>query len=186
MLAKAHEHIADYALLRCMREATLHIARGTHKCAERRVFARHAWISRLLPGRIIHDDMISSYLGTNTLCTPCHTRHWIVRDIMVLHSVARTQCQPAQNASRVAQAIIITDPLLARYVLRSKLLDKFRFLYSFLDPVGCLCCSSSRSTPCLANASCSEKSILVGLLCSMLPVTPYARHEANLHVGAPA
>ncbi|KAK9832543.1 hypothetical protein WJX81_007874 [Elliptochloris bilobata] len=31
-------------------------------------------------------------------------------------------------------AIVITDPLLARYVLRSKLLDKFRFLYSFLDP----------------------------------------------------
>lgn len=30
---------------------------------------------------------------------------------------------------------MITDPLLARYVLRSKLLDKFRFLYSFLDPV---------------------------------------------------
>ena len=92
-----------------------------------------------------------------TLYTLCYTRHWIIRDIMVLHSVACILCQPAQNASRVAQAIIITDPLLARYVLRSKLLDKFRFLYSFLDPVGCLCCSSSQSsTPCLANASCSE------------------------------
>ena len=29
--------------------------------------------------------------------------------------------------------IVITDPTLARYVLRSKYLDKFRFIYSFLD-----------------------------------------------------
>jgi len=29
---------------------------------------------------------------------------------------------------------VITDPLLARAVLRSRLLDKFRKLYSFLDP----------------------------------------------------
>ena len=39
------------------------------------------------------------------------------------------------DSALAAQAIVITDPLLARYVLRSKLLDKFRFLYSFLDPV---------------------------------------------------
>ena len=44
-----------------------------------------------------------------------------------------------------AQAIVITDPLLARYVLRSKLLDKFRFLYSFLDPV------RNPSGPCTAQ-----------------------------------
>jgi hypothetical protein len=30
--------------------------------------------------------------------------------------------------------VVITDPLLARAVLRSRLLDKFRKLYSFLDP----------------------------------------------------
>ena len=44
-----------------------------------------------------------------------------------------------------AQAIVITDPLLARYVLRSKLLDKFRFLYSFLDPVRTLVVSEPRT-----------------------------------------
>ena len=43
--------------------------------------------------------------------------------------------QAMSTACCGAQAIVITDPLLARYVLRSKLLDKFRFLYSFLDPV---------------------------------------------------
>lgn len=42
---------------------------------------------------------------------------------------------PHVHSMLPAQAIVITDPLLARYVLRSKLLDKFRFLYSFLDPV---------------------------------------------------
>ena len=31
------------------------------------------------------------------------------------------------------QGIVITDPVLARHVLRSKYLDKFRFVYSFLD-----------------------------------------------------
>ena len=31
------------------------------------------------------------------------------------------------------QGIVITDPVLARRVLRSKYLDKFRFVYSFLD-----------------------------------------------------
>ena len=34
---------------------------------------------------------------------------------------------------KTIKAIVITDPVLARHVLRSKYLDKFRFLYSFLD-----------------------------------------------------
>jgi hypothetical protein len=34
-----------------------------------------------------------------------------------------------------AQAVCITDPVLATEVLRSKVVDKIRFQYSFLDPV---------------------------------------------------
>ncbi len=34
------------------------------------------------------------------------------------------------------QAVLITDPVLATQVLRSKVVDKMRFAYSFLDPVG--------------------------------------------------
>lgn len=34
-----------------------------------------------------------------------------------------------------AQAVLITDPVLATQVLRSKVVDKMRFAYSFLDPV---------------------------------------------------
>jgi len=33
------------------------------------------------------------------------------------------------------QAIVITDPALATHVCRSKLLDKFRFQYHFMDEV---------------------------------------------------
>ena len=33
-----------------------------------------------------------------------------------------------------AQAVLITDPELARELLHSPHLDKFRYLYSFLDP----------------------------------------------------
>ncbi len=38
-----------------------------------------------------------------------------------------------------SQAVVVTDPTLAHEVLRHKALDKFRFQYSFLDPV----CASS-------------------------------------------
>ena len=37
------------------------------------------------------------------------------------------------KTSTKKQGIVITDPVLARHVLRSKYLDKFRFVYSFLD-----------------------------------------------------
>lgn len=33
------------------------------------------------------------------------------------------------------QVVCITDPVLATQVLRSKVVDKLRFQYSFLDPV---------------------------------------------------
>ena len=33
------------------------------------------------------------------------------------------------------QAVCITDPVLATQVLQSKVVDKLRFPYSFLDPV---------------------------------------------------
>ena len=33
------------------------------------------------------------------------------------------------------QCVCITDPVLATQVLRSKVVDKMRFPYSFLDPV---------------------------------------------------
>ena len=35
----------------------------------------------------------------------------------------------------LAQVVCITDPVLATQVLRSKVVDKLRFQYSFLDPV---------------------------------------------------
>ncbi|EIE21561.1 cytochrome P450 [Coccomyxa subellipsoidea C-169] len=38
------------------------------------------------------------------------------------------------EASARAQAVVVTDPTLAHELLRCKLLDKFRFQYSFLDP----------------------------------------------------
>ena len=34
-----------------------------------------------------------------------------------------------------AQAVVITDPVLATQILRSKAVDKLRFMYSFLDVV---------------------------------------------------
>lgn len=40
-----------------------------------------------------------------------------------------------------SQAVVVTDPTVAHEVLRYKVLDKFRFQYSFLDPV----CTSSDS-----------------------------------------
>ena len=49
---------------------------------------------------------------------------------------------------RLLQVVVVTDPGLARGLLRSKLLDKFRYQYSYLDPVSApvyrssLCCSS--------------------------------------------
>ncbi len=39
------------------------------------------------------------------------------------------------NACMRAQVVCITDPVLATQVLRSKVVDKLRFQYSFLDPV---------------------------------------------------
>ena len=33
------------------------------------------------------------------------------------------------------QAVVITDPVLATQILRSKAVDKLRFMYSFLDVV---------------------------------------------------
>lgn len=33
------------------------------------------------------------------------------------------------------QVVVITDPVLGTHVLRSKMLDKVRFQYHFLDPV---------------------------------------------------
>ena len=42
------------------------------------------------------------------------------------------------------QVVVITDPLLATHVLNSRLFDKWRFSYSFLDPV---CVSSFRVLP---------------------------------------
>ncbi len=50
------------------------------------------------------------------------------------------EVQRVRRARARAQAVVITDPLLARAVLRSRLLDKFRKLYSFLDPVCAPCC----------------------------------------------
>lgn len=41
------------------------------------------------------------------------------------------------------QAVVVTDPVLATAVLRSRDLDKLRFHYSFLDPVSCLACGLS-------------------------------------------
>lgn len=35
----------------------------------------------------------------------------------------------------IVQVVCITDPVLATQVLRSKVVDKLRFQYSFLDPV---------------------------------------------------
>lgn len=35
----------------------------------------------------------------------------------------------------LVQCVIITDPVLATQLLRSKVVDKMRFAYSFLDPV---------------------------------------------------
>ncbi len=38
--------------------------------------------------------------------------------------------------SACVQAVVITDPVLATQILRSKAVDKLRFMYSFLDVVG--------------------------------------------------
>jgi hypothetical protein len=41
----------------------------------------------------------------------------------------------ADSTSPTRQAVVVTDPVLATSILRSRHLDKLRFQYSFLDPV---------------------------------------------------
>ena len=43
-----------------------------------------------------------------------------------------------QESATCVQAVCITDPVLATQVLQSKVVDKLRFPYSFLDPVSTL------------------------------------------------
>ena len=43
--------------------------------------------------------------------------------------------QPRMADVLCMQAVCITDPVLATQVLQSKVVDKLRFPYSFLDPV---------------------------------------------------
>ena len=53
-------------------------------------------------------------------------------------SLALALCSPASAMMRRApprQAVVVTDPVLATSILRSRHLDKLRFQYSFLDPV---------------------------------------------------
>lgn len=52
------------------------------------------------------------------------------------------------------QCVCITDPVLATQVLQSKVVDKLRFPYSFLDPVrlALYTHASPHSQPCVATA----------------------------------
>ena len=53
----------------------------------------------------------------------------------------------AQQRYDTCQAVVVTDPVLATAVLRSKDLDKLRFQYSFLDPVQCTACHFAAHAP---------------------------------------
>ena len=57
---------------------------------------------------------------------------WSVKDVASL--LGMEQCVRNFPSSCV-QAVCITDPVLATQVLQSKVVDKLRFPYSFLDPV---------------------------------------------------
>ena len=61
----------------------------------------------------------------------------------------------------LCQCVMITDPVLATQVLRSKVVDKLRFQYSFLDPVRILQqtppCRLGEE-PCIYSASRSPSS----------------------------
>ena len=48
---------------------------------------------------------------------------------------ALSSVQPCSSDVLRMQAVCITDPVLATQVLQSKVVDKLRFPYSFLDPV---------------------------------------------------
>ena len=48
---------------------------------------------------------------------------------------ALSSVQPCSRDVVRMQAVCITDPVLATQVLQSKVVDKLRFPYSFLDPV---------------------------------------------------
>ena len=52
----------------------------------------------------------------------------------------------------VTQVILITDPVLATHIVRSRMMDKFRFAYHLLDPVRCGCLLSR--APQHADAAC--------------------------------
>ena len=54
------------------------------------------------------------------------------------------------------QAILITDPVLATHITRSKMLDKFRFMYHRLDPARALLqvslqCQMTSASQCYAS-----------------------------------
>ena len=52
------------------------------------------------------------------------------------------RCGSADTGAPV-QAVVITDPVLATQILRSKAVDKLRFMYSFLDVV----CTANLPSP---------------------------------------
>lgn len=77
----------------------------------------------------------------------------------------------------ILQAVVVTDPTLAYELLRCKVLDKFRFQYSFLDPVSGQFFGSpnfyevnhrSPATEAVVKIPCKELAIIHALLTDIL------------------
>ena len=65
----------------------------------------------------------------------------------------------AQDSTTCVQAVCITDPVLATQVLQSKVVDKLRFPYSFLDPVSALS-RGHAGRPSTAKPCCTSDHLL--------------------------
>ena len=70
-------------------------------------------------------NMLAPYIG---YLAAAHNKTSLFQSAHLFHVLSKYV-----NAS--CQAVVVTDPVLATAVLRSKNLDKLRFQYSFLDPV---------------------------------------------------
>ena len=68
------------------------------------------------------------------------------------------RCGSADTGAPV-QAVVITDPVLATQILRSKAVDKLRFMYSFLDVVRSAIYPPSQTAFVMTVRTCSHGAI---------------------------